>query len=125
MMTLLWWIIGILGIYFLDAMSAAMGVGPKQLFYGLGLFAGAGIGATQASSRTVVGLLAPVGRSAQMFGFWGMFSRFGSILGVGFGFVADAFGSRRAGILLVLVFFVTGALLLSRVDIDRGIREAS
>jgi len=24
----------------------------------------------------------------------------------------------------VLVFFVTGALLLSRVDIDRGIREA-
>ena len=124
MMTLIWWIIGILGIYFLDAMSAATGVGPKQLFYGLGLFAGAGIGATQASSRTVVGLLAPAGRSAQMFGFWGMFSRFGSILGVGFGFVADAFGSRRAGILLVLVFFITGALLLSRVDIDRGIREA-
>ena len=124
MMTLVWWIIGIFGIYFLDAMSAATGVGPKQLFYGLGLFAGAGIGATQASSRTVVGLLAPVGRSAQMFGFWGMFSRFGSILGVGFGFVADAFGSRRAGLLLVLVFFVTGALLLSRVDIDRGIREA-
>ena len=124
MLTLFWWIIGILGIYFLDAMSAATGIGPKQLFYGLGLFAGAGIGATQASSRTVVGLLAPEGRSAQMFGFWGMFSRFGSILGVGFGFVADAFGSRRAGILLVLIFFITGALLLSRVDIDRGIREA-
>jgi len=122
MVTLFWWIVGILGIYFLDAMSAATGFGPKQLFYGLGLFAGAGIGATQASSRTVVGLLAPEGRSAQMFGFWGMFSRFGSILGVGFGFVADAFGSRRAGILLVLVFFIAGALLLSRVDIDQGVR---
>ncbi len=123
LLTLLWWIVGILGIYFLDALVHLTGMGPKDLFYGLGLFAGAGIGATQASSRTVVGLLAPRDKSAQMFGFWGMFSRFGSILGVGFGFVADAFGSRRAGILLVLVFFVVGALLLARVDIDRGMRE--
>lgn len=124
MLTLMWWIIGVLGIYYLGALSSLTGVGPKQLFYGLGLFAGAGIGATQASSRTVVGLLSPRERSAQMFGFWGMFARLGSILGVGFGYVADAFGSRRAGVLLVLVFFVVGALLLARVDVDRGIREA-
>ncbi len=124
MATLIWWIIGVLGIYLLDPLAALLGVGPKQLFYGLGLFAGAGIGATQASSRTVVGLLAPKDKSAQMFGFWGMFSRLGSILGVGFGYVADAFGSRRAGVLLVVIFFVVGAILLSRVDIDRGIREA-
>ncbi|MCC7131141.1 MAG: MFS transporter [Gemmatimonadales bacterium] len=124
MATLIWWIIGVLGIYLLDPLAAFLGVGPKQLFYGLGLFAGAGIGATQASSRTVVGLLAPKDKSAQMFGFWGMFSRLGSILGVGFGYVADAFGSRRAGVLLVVIFFVVGALLLSRVDIDRGVREA-
>ena len=123
MLTLFWWIAGILGIYYLDALSQVTGMSAKDLFYGLGLFAGAGIGATQASSRTVVGLLSPRDKSAQMFGFWGMFSRFGSILGVGFGFVADAFGSRRAGILLVLIFFVVGALLLSRVDIDRGMRE--
>lgn len=124
MLTLMWWIVGVLGIYFLDSLSRLTGVDPKQLFNGLGLFAGAGIGATQASSRTVVGLLSPRERSAQMFGFWGMFARLGSILGVGFGYVADGFGSRRAGVLLVLVFFVVGAILLSRVDIDRGIREA-
>ncbi|MEZ4456670.1 MAG: MFS transporter [Gemmatimonadales bacterium] len=124
LLTLLWWIVGVLGIYFLDALVQFTGLTAKQLFNGLGLFAGAGIGATQASSRTVVGLLAPKDRSAEMFGFWGMFSRLGSILGVGFGYVADAFGSRRAGILLVLVFFITGAILLSRVDIDQGMRDA-
>ena len=125
MLTLFWWIVGVLGIYFLATLSSVLGVEPKKLFYGLGLFAGAGIGATQASSRTVVGLLSPKERSAQMFGFWGMFARFGSILGVGFGFVADGFGSRRAGVALVLVFFVVGAILLSRIDVDRGIREAA
>ena len=124
MLTLLWWIVGILGIYFLEPLAQLTGLTTKQLFNGLGLFAGAGIGATQASSRTVVGLLSPVDRSAQMFGFWGMFSRLGSILGVGFGFVADAFGSRRAGVLLVLAFFVVGLALLSRIDIARGAREA-
>jgi UMF1 family MFS transporter len=123
LLTLAWWVVGVLGIYFLDSLVGLTGVGPKTLFYGLGGFAGAGIGATQASSRTVVGLLAPADKTAQMFGFWGMFSRLGSILGAGFGFVADAFGTRRAGVLLVAVFFILGAILLARVDVDRGMRE--
>jgi len=122
--TLGWWIAGVLGIYFLDPLAALAGTGPKQLFYGLALMAGAGIGATQASSRTVVGLLAPPDQTAQMFGFWGMFMRAGSILGTSFGFISDGFQSRRTAVLVVLFFFAAGALLLSRVDIDRGIREA-
>ena len=125
LLTLFWWITGVSGILVLGPLSRALGVDPKSVFYGLGLVAGAGIGATQASSRTVVGLLAPRDKSAQMFGFWGMFSRFGSILGAGMGYVNVIVGSRQAGIVLVLVFFVVGALLLSRVDIDRGIREAA
>jgi MFS transporter, UMF1 family len=124
MLTLAWWIVGVLGIYFMDPIGHALGVPPKHVFYVLGIFAGAGIGSTQASSRTVVGLLAPPDRTAQMFGFWAVFSRLGTILGASFGFVADGFQSRRAAVLLVLVFFVVGALLLSRVDVDRGIREA-
>ncbi|MEO8448982.1 MAG: MFS transporter [Gemmatimonadota bacterium] len=124
MLTLGWWILGVLGIYFMDPIGHALGVLPKYVFYALGIFAGAGIGATQASSRTVVGLLAPPDRTAQMFGFWAVFSRFGTILGASFGFVADGFHSRRAAVLLVLVFFIVGALMLSRVDVERGIREA-
>lgn len=123
LLTLGWWIIGVLGIYFLEGLAGVAGSDPKQVFYALGLFAGAGIGATQASSRTVVGLLSPPGKTAQMFGFWGMFSRLGTILGTSFGFVSDGFGSRRTAVLVVVGFFVLGAVLLSRVDIDRGMRE--
>ena len=114
---------GVLGIYFLDALAGTIGSDPKKVFYALGLFAGAGIGATQASSRTVVGLLSPPDKTAQMFGFWGMFSRLGTILGTSFGFVSDGFHSRRAAVLVVVGFFALGAILLSRVDIDRGMRE--
>lgn len=124
LVTLMWWIAGVLGIYFVDALAGIAGSDPKRVFYGLALMAGAGIGATQASSRTVVGLLAPPDKTAQMFGFWGMFSRLGTILGTSFGFVSDGFGSRRLAILVVVGFFALGAILLSRVDIDRGIREA-
>jgi UMF1 family MFS transporter len=123
LLTLMWWIVGVLGIYFLDSLAGAIGIDPKKVFYALGLFAGAGIGATQASSRTVVGLLSPPDKTAQMFGFWGMFSRLGTILGTSFGFVSDGFHSRRAAVLVVVGFFVLGAVLLSRVDIDRGMRE--
>jgi UMF1 family MFS transporter len=122
LLTLLWWIVGVLGIYFLDALAGTLGSDPKKVFYGLGLFAGAGIGATQASSRTVVGLLSPPDQTAQMFGFWGMFARLATILGTSFGFVSDSL-SRRAAVLVVVGFFAAGAILLSRVDIERGIRE--
>ena len=123
LLTLVWWIVGVLGIYFLDSLAGTIGTDPKKVFYALGLFAGAGIGATQASSRTVVGLLSPPDKTAQMFGFWGMFSRLGTILGTSFGFVSDGFHSRRAAVLVVVGFFALGAILLSRVDIDRGMRE--
>ncbi len=122
LLTLLWWIVGVLGIYFLDTLAGTLGSDPKKVFYGLGLFAGAGIGATQASSRTVVGLLSPPGKTAQMFGFWGMFARLATILGTSFGFVSDGL-SRRAAVLVVVGFFALGAVLLSRVDIERGMHE--
>ncbi len=121
--TLVWWIIGVLGIYFLSTLSSVTGSDPKRVFQVLGLIAGAAIGATQASSRTVVGLLSPPDKVTQMFGFWGTFSRLGTILGMSFGFVADGFGSPRTAVLLVVGFFVVGAVLLARVDIDRGMRE--
>jgi UMF1 family MFS transporter len=124
LLTLVWWIVGVLGIYFLEPLAALTGTGPKQMFHGVALMAGAGIGATQASSRTVVGLLAPADRTAQMFGFWSMFSRMGTILGTSFGFAADAF-SRRTAVLVIVAFFVVGALMLWRVDIARGVREAN
>lgn len=116
------WVMGTLGIYFLGGIATTLGMDPKAVFFYLALIAGAAIGSTQSSSRTVVGLLAPADQSAQMFGFWSMFSRLGSILGASFGFVSDAVG-RRSALLLVLGFFVAGAVLLIRIPIDEAVRQ--
>lgn len=122
--TIVWWIFACLGIYFLPNLAALSGQSLGQVFFVVALMAGAGIGSIQSSSRTVVGLLSPEGRSAQMFGFWGMFSRVAIILGMTFGPVSDVVG-RRPAILLVVVFFVIGGVLLLRVPIDQGIESAS
>jgi UMF1 family MFS transporter len=119
--TLALWVAAILAIYALAPLSAALGLEAKQTFFGIALFAGMGIGATQSSSRTVVGLLAPPDRVGEIFGFWGMFARLGAILGTGFGLVSDLF-SRRSALLLVVAFFVVGAALLARIDLDRHAR---
>lgn len=121
--TIVWWIFGTLGIYFLQHIAQATGAKPAQVFFVLAIIAGAGIGSIQSSSRTVVGLLSPAERSAQMFGFWGMFSRLAIILGMSFGFVSDAVG-RRTAMLLVLGFFIIGGLMLLFVPIEKGIEEA-
>ncbi|MCG3191340.1 MAG: hypothetical protein DIJKHBIC_00566 [Thermoanaerobaculia bacterium] len=124
LLTLAWWVAGILSIFFLDGLSSLTGLGSKQLFFGITIVAGSGIGATQSSSRAIVGLLSPAKRSAEMFGFWGLFMRLAAILGMTFGPVSDLIGSRRHALLLVIVFFVTGGLMLARVPIDEGIARA-
>lgn len=118
--TLALWVVAVLAIWGLTDLSAALGLEPKKVFFGLALVAGMGIGATQSSSRAVVGLLAPAERSAEMFGFWGTFARLGSILGMSFGVVSDLM-SRRTALLVVVVFFAVGAALLSRVPIPRAL----
>jgi UMF1 family MFS transporter len=115
--TLVWWICGILAIYFLNPLSLLLGIEQKSLFFAISLIAGSGIGATQSSSRAVVGMLAPAKHSAEMFGFWGFFSRLGTLLGVFFGFVSDA-TSRQTALLLVVAFFMIGALMLAPLRID-------
>lgn len=122
--TLVWWIGGILAIYFIDNISAATGIERKTLFFGISLVAGSGIGATQSSSRAVVGMLAPAHRSAEMFGFWGFFSRLGTMLGVLFGFLSDAAGRQNA-LLLVVAFFAVGGLMLLPLKIDEEVKKNS
>lgn len=119
--TIVWWVIGVMAIFFLDQIAAFAGTERGNVFLVIAMIAGAGIGSIQSSSRAVVGLLSPPGRSAQMFGFWGMFMRLAIILGMTFGPVADALGSRRMALLLVAGFFIVGGLMLLRVPITEAI----
>ncbi|MBN2360477.1 MAG: MFS transporter [Deltaproteobacteria bacterium] len=117
--TIAWWIGGVLAIFLLPSIAALTGSTPAAVFFVIALIAGAGLGSIQSSSRTVVGLLAPPERSAQMFGFWGTFSRLSIILGtLTFGPLSDAFGRRHA-ILAVLGFFIVGGVVLFFVPIGK------
>ena len=88
---------------------------------GLGLV----LGGTQALSRSFFSQLIPRGREAEYFSLYQACERGTSWLGtLVFGVVHQVTGSYRPAIFAVIVFFVVGLTLFSRVDADRGIREA-
>ena len=123
--TLVLWIASTLSIFFLDALATFFGGTAQQVFFGISLAAGAGIGATQSSSRAIVGMLIEVRESAQMFGFWGFFSKLATILAMSYGFASDALDSRRMALLLVIGFFAVGGLLLLRIPLNQTIAQSN
>jgi UMF1 family MFS transporter len=83
------------------------------------------MGGTQALSRSLFATLIPKARSAEFFGFFGVFDKFAGIVGPGlFAAAAGRLGTSRPAILALVVFFVAGGLVLSRVDIAAGQRAA-
>lgn len=90
-------------------------------FYLLAVVIGLVQGGVQSLSRSLYARLIPAGRSAEFFGFYNMLGKFAAVLGPALmGWVGVLTGSPRLGILSVLVLFVFGALLLMRVDLERG-----
>jgi UMF1 family MFS transporter len=64
-------------------------------------------------------------RSAEFFGFYDISSKFAGIVGPAlFALVGQLTGSSRLGIVALIVFFIGGIILLSRVDEKEGIRVA-
>jgi len=83
------------------------------------------MGGIQALSRSLFATLIPRHKAGEMFGFFGVFDRFGGVIGTFvFGVMLSLTGSSRPAILSLVVLFVLGALLLSRVDLERGRRLA-
>ena len=83
------------------------------------------LGGTQALSRSLFASLIPKHRSSEFFGFFAVAEKFAGILGPAvFAILIQLTGSSRAAMLSVLVFFVIGALLLGRVDVESGRRAA-
>jgi len=94
-------------------------------FFLLAFLVGTVMGGAQALSRSLFSTMIPRHKSAEMFGFFGVFDRFGGALGSSvFGVVLVVTGSSRPAILILILFFAAGALLLSRVDVARGQRAA-
>lgn len=108
------WIIAISGMYGIHDIAAWLNMSVRDVFLIVALLAGTGIGSIQASSRSLVGLLAAPERDGSAFGLWGVFNRMAMLLAATFGIVADLF-SRQNALLMVIAFFIIGAVLLARV----------
>lgn len=117
--TIIQWIVCTLAIIYVKTVSEVIGINPQTTFLGIALLAGTGIGSIQSSSRAVVGILAPREHAAEIFGFWGMFMRIATILGMSYGFIADQMGDRRLSLFLLIGFFGIGGILLQRVKFQK------
>ena len=82
-------------------------------------------GGSQALSRSLFGAMTPRLQSAEFYGFYDISSKFAGVAGpLIFGVTATLAGTSRWAIVAIVVFFVTGGLLLSRVDAVQGIAQA-
>lgn len=124
LLTLGGWVVATLAIALIGPLSAILGVTPQLAFFGVAVLAGSGLGSVQSSSRAVVGMLAPAGRVAQVFGLWGVCMHIANILGMSFGPAADVLGSRRVAMFVIVGFFALGAALLMRVDLRSRTQRA-
>lgn len=123
-------------------------IGPKRAIF-LGLLAYAGIsvlgyymrtathflilallvgmvqGGTQALSRSLFASMIPKHQSGEFFGFFAVFEKFAGVFGPAImAAVISVTGSTRVSILSVIGFFIVGAWLLLKVNVDEGRRQA-
>lgn len=82
-------------------------------------------GGSQALSRSLYTRMSPAAKSGEFFGLYGIMEKFSSILGpLVFALAVATFGSSRPAILSLILFFIVGGYLLTRVDIAEGERVA-
>ncbi|CAN7444374.1 MFS transporter [Knoellia sp. LjRoot47] len=119
-------VLGGIGMWVL-VIVAAFFVPEKALaaLFALGVGIGLVMGGTQALSRSMYSQLVPRDREAEFFSLYQALERgtswFGAVI---FGVVHQLTDSYRPAILALIVFFVLGGVLLAKVDMRKGIREA-
>lgn len=94
-------------------------------FFILAFLVGTVQGGTQALSRSLYGSMLPKEKTAEFFGFYGMSSKFAGIVGpLVFAVVSQLAGTSRLSIFSLIIFFIGGALILHRVDVEKGVRAS-
>ncbi|MFQ5419613.1 MAG: MFS transporter, partial [Anaerolineae bacterium] len=80
---------------------------------------------SQAISRSLFAQMIPPGKEAEFFSFYEISERGTSWIGpLLFGLVNQMFGSLRPAIVSLILFFVVGLFLLSRVDVKQAMLES-
>ncbi len=93
----------------------------KNHFFMLAALIGLFQGGIQALSRSLYARLIPKGSEAEFYGFYNMLGKFAAVVGpLLIGGVSLMTGNVRLGILSILILFIGGAFLLSKVDFIKG-----
>lgn len=112
--------------FFVEAVPATPGDGlfaslPEKVYLGLGLLIGLVAGPLQASSRSLMARLAPPERIGEFFGLFALSGKVTSFLGPTLVALATtAFASQRAGLAVLIVFFLAGGALLAGINVKRA-----
>jgi UMF1 family MFS transporter len=113
-----------LGVYVAVTIYAFL-LDTAREFFALSIVVAMVQGGTQALSRSLFASLIPRHRTGEFFGFYGVLDKFAAVTGPAvFGLGVALTGSVRSGILPILLYFLVGSLLLTRVDVEHG-REAA
>lgn len=98
--------------------------GAVTIYYFLGAGIGFVLGGSQALSRSLYSQVIPKEKEAKYFSFYEIAERGTAWIGTAaFGVAFTLTNSYRASILFLVVFFVAGGLLLTRVDIRKAIEQ--
>ena len=91
------------------------------LFLGVALLIAAAQGGIQSLSRSLFGMLIPAEKASEFFGIYNIFGKFTTIVGPVLIYAASLWwGRTEYGIILLIVPFVLGGTLLSRVKFPGG-----
>jgi len=94
-------------------------------FYILALLIGMVQGGTQALSRSLFASMVPHHRTSEFFGIYAVAEKVGGFIGpMVFSTILAMTGSTQPAVLSIVLFFIAGGLLLGRVNVERGRREA-
>lgn len=107
LISLLWWLVSILAIYFVQPLAELLSIEIKELFVVIAIICGVALGATQNTSRAIIGLMSKVEDAALVYGVWGMVGKLAIILGMTFGPLADFIGIHNALILIIALFIIS------------------
>ncbi|NMB60869.1 MAG: MFS transporter [Chloroflexi bacterium] len=113
-----------LGIYTLIAIGGYF-LSTEWQFWALGFAVATVQGGSQALSRSLIGRMMPKSKTAEFYGFFSVFEKFSSIAGPFlFGLVSTLMGESRLSIVSLIIFFILGMILLTKVNVERGIQVA-
>jgi len=116
--------ISLVGLFF--AALLAVVTTSQALFWvsavGVGLLAGP----NQAASRSLLGRFVPPNKENEFYGFFAFSGKFTAFMGPFLlGQLTVLFNSQRAGVAVVMLFFLVGGLLMMRVDEREGVALAN